>query len=143
VPDARYLPDGSRQKYCLYILDGETDQLSDFSIISKLIWALYSDQVYSTVRKAKVPRNSRNWQDNRAEYCFSMKSREATDLLKLPRIRFRQDVFSWIKATAKSDSSESIDQARVLGTWYVSNGAVSALHSLADANLSTIYTGSR
>ena len=141
VPDARYLPDGSRQRYCLYILDGRTDQLNDFSVASKLIWALLRDEIYSTVRKAKVPRNSRNWQDNRAAYCFWMKSQKTQDLLKISRDLFRQEVFSWIKATTGSEPSESIDQASVLKTWYVSNAAVSALDSSVDASrVCTIHT---
>ncbi|RYP93668.1 hypothetical protein DL770_000199 [Monosporascus sp. CRB-9-2] len=140
VPDARYLPHGSRQKYCLYILDGRTDELNNFSVASKLIWALFREQIYSTVRKAKVPRNSRNWQDNRDGYCFSMESEKTQDFLGLSRNSFRQDVVSWIKATTGSEPSESTDQGRLPEAWYISKAAFLALFSSADTNqVCTIY----
>ncbi|RYP08292.1 hypothetical protein DL765_008834 [Monosporascus sp. GIB2] len=140
VPDARYLPHGSRQKYCLYILDGRTDHLNAFSVASKLIWALFRDEVYGTVRKAKVPRNSRNWQDNRDGYFFSMESENTQDFLRLSRNSFRQDVGSWIKATAGSEPSESTDQARLPKAWYISKAAASALLSSTDTSqVCTIY----
>jgi hypothetical protein len=139
IPDATYLPDGSHQKYCLYILDGRTDQLDDFSVASKLIWALFKDQIYATVRKAKVPKINRNWQDNRADYCYSMRSEKSQDLLKLSRSQFRQNLFSWIKATTRLEPSDLAAEAHPLKQWYLSRAA---LDSLIDAKkVCTIYTG--
>jgi hypothetical protein len=142
IPDARYLPDGSRQKYCLYVMDGRVDQLEKFSVVSKLIWALFKNELYGTVRKAKVPRNSRNWQDNRADHWYSMESRKSLELLKLSRNQFQQDLFSWIKATAVSEQSGSLDPAAVvqpLENWYISGAA---LDSLRDAKtVCTMHTG--
>jgi hypothetical protein len=139
VPDVRYFPDGSRQKYCLYIMDGRTDQLDDFSVASKLIWALFSDEIYGTVRKAKVPRNSRNWQDNRADYWFSMISEKSHDLLKLPRNHFRQDLFNWIKATTGSEPSDLTVEAHPLKEWYISQAALDSF--MGAEEVCTIYTG--
>lgn len=139
VPDARYLPDGSRQRYCLYIMDGRTDQLDDFSVASKLIWALFRDEIYGTVRKAKVPRNSRNWQDNRADYWYSMRSEKSQDLLKLSRNHFRQDLFSWIKATTGSEPSDLAVEAQPLKKWYISWAALDSL--MGAKRVCTIYTG--
>ena len=143
VPDGKYLPEGSRQKYCLYCLDGQTDRLNGFSVASKLIWTLFSDEIYITVRKAKVPRNSRNWQDNRAEHWFSMKPNETRDLFKISRNQFRQEISGWIKAAAGSEASDAADLTRVIKTWYLSNGAVSALHHWTEMNrVCTIYSDS-
>ncbi|KAF2793994.1 hypothetical protein K505DRAFT_417428 [Melanomma pulvis-pyrius CBS 109.77] len=138
VPDARYLPDGSRQRYCLYIVDGQTDQLDDFSIASKLIWMLFRERLYGTVRKAKVPRNSRNWQDNRADYWHAMRSEKSQDLLKLSYNHFRQDLFNWIKATTGSEPSDLAVESNPLRLWYISSAA---LDSLKGAKRVCTYTG--
>jgi hypothetical protein len=106
VPDARYLPDGSRQRYCLYIMDGRTDQLDEFSIASKLIWALFKDEIYGTVRKAKVPRNSRNWQDNRADYWYSMRSEKSQDLLKARPYQLDKG-YNWVRTLRSSSRGAS------------------------------------
>ncbi|KAF2495383.1 hypothetical protein BU16DRAFT_561664 [Lophium mytilinum] len=137
TPDLDYFPDGSRQNYCLYIMDGRVDQVDDFAVASKLIWTLFKDEIYSTVRKSKVPRNSRNYQDNRPDFVFSM------DLLKLSGDIIRKDLFGWIRATAGSEPSGTIDQVRALKTWYVSKAAMLALRSSADASgVCTVHTPS-
>lgn len=109
VPNARYLPDGARQRYCIYLLDGRIDHLDNLSITAKLICSLLYDEIYGTVRKAKVYKTSRNWQDNRADYFFSMDSKKIEDQLKMSKVRFREDIFGWIRAANESKLSDSME----------------------------------
>ncbi|OCL07705.1 hypothetical protein AOQ84DRAFT_294587, partial [Glonium stellatum] len=90
------LHQGSEQKLCLYILNGQTEHIDTFRISWKLIWFLFRDHIYSTVRKSKVYKTSRNWQDNRTGYYLKMS--EAPKHLKISRDALRQIIFDWIKS---------------------------------------------
>lgn len=97
IANTRYLP-ASQQKLCLYILDGQTENLDYFSVVTKLLWHLHSllgERVYATVRKGRVHTTNKKREDNRAHYHFFLKMHH--DQLKLPPDELRQNVFDWIK----------------------------------------------
>lgn len=63
--NAIYIPEGSDQKLCLYILDDQSEDLTSFAVISKLISHLYRSKLYGTLRKGRVYKTNRKGEDNR------------------------------------------------------------------------------
>jgi hypothetical protein len=106
IPDAKYLPKGSGKRYCIYILDGRVEEVDKASICSALKWT-WHEGVYSTVRKAKVPRDSRNWQDNRFAHFFSFRAPYPW-CLKIEEKRLRYDLMAWICATGGKEHLRKI-----------------------------------
>ncbi|OCK85348.1 hypothetical protein K432DRAFT_439332 [Lepidopterella palustris CBS 459.81] len=117
VLNAPYLPQGSKQKLCLYILDGQTEQLDPFYITAKLIWFLFTDCIYGTIREGKVYRTRENWQDNWTIYYFGMG--EVQEHLNISRGALRRTIFDWIKMMNPSRSPEQTEMARMVKAWYV------------------------
>ncbi|KAF2474461.1 uncharacterized protein BDR25DRAFT_386024 [Lindgomyces ingoldianus] len=82
---------------CLYILNGEIDTLTNTQIVQNLRTVLHFQSMYHTVRRGKVPKTNRNYQENRPAPDFSIvtppKDLAAQSLMKLPVA-----IFSWIRA---------------------------------------------
>ena len=99
VLKAPNLPQGSEQKLCLYILDGQTEKFDSAYIIVAISEILLNDMIYGTIRKWKVNKNCRNWEDNRTAYYFKMS--EAKDHLKIEEDELREMIFDWEKEVRK------------------------------------------
>jgi hypothetical protein len=95
VMNAPFLPKNSDQKLCLFVLDGK-GVADPFDITAKLLWFLFKNEIYGTVRKGRVYKTRVNWRDNRVEHFFRME--KAGELLKSSAVELRSGIFEWIKA---------------------------------------------
>jgi hypothetical protein len=95
VMNAPFLPKNSDQKLCLFVLDGK-GVAEPFDITAKLLWFLFKNEIYGTVRKGRVYKTRVNWRDNRVEHFFRME--KAGELLKSSAVELRSGIFEWIKA---------------------------------------------
>ncbi|KAJ4359985.1 uncharacterized protein N0V89_000544 [Didymosphaeria variabile] len=130
VPSTRHLPDLARRKYCLYILVDQEADMTEFSVISKLLSTLQRREVYSTVRRARVPclGSVKQWHDNRGDFSHPYSSPTDGQPL-MSESQFQGEVCDWIKSFARPTSDRAEDLAELLNGWYLSAGAVAALRT--------------
>jgi hypothetical protein len=92
-----------RSRNCASILDGQTENIQPFSIIAKLLWFLYQNSIYGTIRKGKVYKTSKEAHENRTGFFFTMS--EAQEHLKISRQDLMKLIFDWIKEITPSGGS--------------------------------------
>jgi hypothetical protein len=89
-------PDAKR-KLCLYILDGKTEQVNPFSVVTKLLFFLHKDFIYRTVRNGRFDKMSSCWQNNLIHF-YQMDMGNTEHQFKNYQDGPRLKILEWIKA---------------------------------------------
>ncbi|CZR61240.1 uncharacterized protein PAC_11136 [Phialocephala subalpina] len=101
IQNAPHLPRGSDQKLCLYILDGQTEDIAPFSVVSILLAHLHRGRICGTLRKGKVYQTSRKGDDNRTAHEFKLN--EVQKHLNVGHEILKSSVYEWIKLLTPSE----------------------------------------
>lgn len=117
VQSARHLPDLANRKYCLYILDEQQVEFSEFSIASKPSSIFHQRAIYFTERKARVPVKA--GVENREGYAHLYRGATLGDNI-LPEHISQQDTFDWIKLLYRFSQRDPSEITSILSGLQVS-----------------------
>lgn len=113
-------PDSSPQNYCLYIMTDHQDAPDQCvaAITTKLQKVLHQEELYSTMRGARVPHagSEQLWRDNRVRYWFSLKSPDTEKNTMISKLDFQLEVGNWRRVIFSLNRSNSYEDGNILGS---------------------------